>query len=163
MQVITASQIREKARELQQEGRNWHFHILYPGCVFNTQSHQYALVLEDRSSDQTFVTYSDKSFLKINRELLNIYYGDSYLENPISEYNQVNHASKLLDQVDVFRQNHIPWHHHMLFPDCIFNQYPGKWNIVLEGDRPNLIFNELFDDEPLEVLRQLEIRYLERN
>jgi hypothetical protein len=47
----------------------------------------------------------------------------------------------------------------MLFPDCIFNQHPGKWNIVLEGKGDSQVINVLYDEEPLEDLQQLEIAY----
>jgi hypothetical protein len=51
----------------------------------------------------------------------------------------------------------------MLFPDCIFNEHPGKWNIVLEGGETGLCINELYEEEPLAVLRELELGYFERD
>lgn len=163
MQVLTLNQIREKAGDLQRDGQKWHVHVLFPGCIFNNQSNQFAFVLEDRSSDRTYVTYSDKGFAQISHELLKLRYGENILEKPAAESSQADPASPLLNQCRELQQNHLPWHHHMLFPDCIFNEHPGKWNIVLEGGEAGLCINELYEEEPLAVLRELEIGYFERD
>jgi hypothetical protein len=163
MQVITIEQARAKARELQQMGQEWHFHVLFPGCVFNTQIHQYAFVLEDRSSDRTYVTYSDQGFAEISQELLKLHYGENILKTPVSGSLRSDPASDLLIQCREFQRNHIAWHHHMLFPDCILNQHHGKWNLVLESGEAGMNINEVYEVEPLDVLRELEIGYFERD
>lgn len=159
MQEITIDQAREKARSWLTKGKNWHFHVLFPDCVFNTQSNQFALVLENRTADQTFAVYSDNGFAKISQEFLKLRYGDSILETQAGVVPQEKPANTLLTQCEVFKQNKVLWHHHLLFPDCIFNQHPGKWNIVLEGSGEARTFNALYDEEPMDDFRQLEIEY----
>ncbi len=163
MQEITIEQVRAKARELQQKGQKWHVHALFPGCVFSKQPDKHAFVLEDRSSDLTYVTYSDKGFAELSHELLKLRYGEKILEKPANEARQDISANPLLNQCREFQRNQLPWHHHMLFPDCIFNEHRGKWNIVLEGGEPAICINELSDEEPLALLRELEIGYFERD
>ncbi len=160
MQKILIDQARGKARSWQKLGENWHFHVLFPDCVFNTQSNQYALVLENRTADQTFVVYSENGFAKVSQELLRLHYGDNILDKTqVIAFSEEKPIKQILNQCEAFSQDNILWHHHMLFPDCIFNQHPGKWNIVLEGRGETQIVNALYDEEPLDDFQQLEIAY----
>jgi hypothetical protein len=160
MQEITIDQAHELSRAWQKAGESWHFHALFPDCVFNTQNIYYALVLENRTTGQTYVVYSDNGFAKASQELLKLRYGNNILNK---NQTPANHSDKsirpILDQCEVYSQNHITWHHHMFFPDCIFNQNPGKWNIVMEGRGQPHILNALYDQEPVEDLQQIEIAY----
>jgi hypothetical protein len=159
MQEITISQAREKTRVWQEQGKMWHFHVLFPDCIFNTQSKQYAMVLEDRTSGETFVIYSDNGFAKISQEFLKLHYGDDILKTRAGGVSQERPANTLLAQCEIFKQNKVLWHHHMLFPDCIFNDHPGKWNIVMEGSGEARVFNALYDEEPLDDFQEIEIEY----
>ncbi len=162
MKEISVDQVREEAKRLQQEGAGWHFHVLYPGCIFNTQTQIYAFVLEDRTSDTTYVTYSKNGFVELSRELLKLHYGDNILERQVSKDNRTTQSSVLLDTCEIFKKNHTPWHHHMLFPDCVFNRYQGKWSIVLENDEEHSVLQEQYEEEPLDILQKLEISYFEK-
>lgn len=160
MQEIPMDQICELARNWQAAGESWHFHVLFPGCMFNLQSNQYALVMENRTSYQTYVVYSDVGFTKVNQGLVKLLHGNKILDKEQTAIDLVDTPIKpLLERCKAYSQNNIVWHHHMFFPDCIFNQYPGKWNIVLEGrDQPQII-NALYDQEPVEDLRKIEVAY----
>jgi hypothetical protein len=160
VQEISVDLAREKGRYWQKQGDNWHFHVLFPECVFNTKSNQYALVMENHTTGQTYVAYSENGFTKFSQELLKLRYGDNILdeERTIAQSKE-EPTNPLFIQCAVFTRKNIPWHHHMLFPDCIFNQHPGKWNIILEGKGESRTINMLYDEEPLMDLQQLEIAY----
>lgn len=163
MQEITIDQVREKARSWQAKGEKWHFHVLFPDCIFNTQSNQYALVLENRTRDQTFAVYSDNGFAKLSQELLKLLYGDNILDKTRLVPRAISETPSrpILKRCEALIRDNIPWHHHMLFPDCIYNQHRGKWNLVLESGGESQIINELYDEEPREDFQQMEIAYFE--
>jgi hypothetical protein len=160
MQEITIEQACELAKTWQTAGESWHFHVLFPGCVFNTRSNQYAMALENRTTDQTYVVYSDIGFAKVSQELLKMQYGNNFLNKSQAS---VGHTTKqikpIVDQCEVYSRDNILWHHHLFFPDCIFNEHPGKWNIVMEGSGQSKIMNALYDQQPVEDFQQLEIAY----
>ena len=163
MQEITIEKAHELSRAWQKAGESWHFHALFPDCVFNKKSNQHALILENRTNDQTYVVYSDDGFAKASQELLKLHYGNNILNErqASAEYidKPIQTSKPILDQCEVYSRNNIIWHHHMFFPDCIFNQHPGKWNISLEGRGQSQILNALYDEEPVEDLQQIEIAY----
>ena len=160
MQEIDIDQVWQKAIVWHQQGEKWHFHVFFPNCVFNLQNDRYALVVENRSADQTFVTYSPVGFAKISQDLLRLIYGDHILDKKQdSNKSHEKETRPIVYQCEQFIREKIPWHHHILFPDCNFNQHPGKWHLVLEGGADPQIFSALYDEEPLDDLQQLEIKY----
>jgi len=163
MKKITLTEAREKAGSWHSQGYRWHFHVLFPGCVFNTNKEQYALVMENRSSDQTFVVYSDSGFAKVSQEFLKLIYGDNILDKTHSGMGTFSKPTgrAIMKRCETLIRENIPWHHHMLFPDCIYNTHPGKWNLVLEGGGEDQTVSELYDEEPREDFQQMEIAYFE--
>ena len=163
MQEITIDQAREKAKNWHANGEKWHFHVLFPHCVFNTQNSQYALVLENRTTDQTFAVYSDNGFANISQELHKLLYGDNILDKTrlVPEALRDTSSKPILKRCEALIRDNIPWHHHMHFPDCIYNPHRGKWNIVLESKGESQFINELYDEEPREDFQRMEIAYFE--
>jgi hypothetical protein len=160
MKIITIDQVRQKAKSWLRKGKKWHFHVLFPDCAFNTVHDQYALVLEDRTNCQTFVAYDDKGFAKISQELLKMRYGENILDTSQSPAASTKKPAKpILERCQTLVRDNIPWHHHLLFPDCIFNSHAGKWNLVLESGDESQAMNALYDEEPVEDLQKLEIEY----
>ncbi len=66
--------------------------------------------------------------------------------------NIINRAKELCTKGDL-------WHHHMLFPDCIFNKHQGKWTIMFEDLENKKIMESISDEEPRSVLREIEILF----
>lgn len=159
MQEITIGQAREKASSWQEQRKAWHFHVLFPNCIFNTRKDRYAMVLENRMDGETYVIYSDDGFAKFSQELLKMNYGNDILKAHAGGTAQEKPDNPLFAHIKRFKQNKIPWHHHMLFPDCILNDHPGKWNIVLEGSGEPQVYNALYDEDPLDDLSRIEIEY----
>lgn len=48
------------------------------------------------------------------------------------------------------------WHHHMLFPGCMFNKHVGKYVIVFENKKAGEIIESISDDEPKGDLQHIE-------
>lgn len=159
---ITIEEARQKARELEENQRKWHFHVLFPGCVFNESEEKNALVMEDRTSDVTYVVYSDQSMTTFGNELMRNYFSEIYPDHEDMESGGKYSDHEILDQCRRLQQEGTAWHHHMLYPDCIFNDHKGKWNLVFESREAGLYLNETSEEEPLDILQQLEFAYFQQ-
>ena len=69
----------------------------------------------------------------------------------------------LLEQILVeCNKKNIPWHHHMLFPNCTFNKHKGKWCIIFEDKAENRIIESTSENEPTLNLSIIEKLYYEQ-
>ena len=48
------------------------------------------------------------------------------------------------------------------FPDCIFNGHGGKWNITFEDKENDTIIEALYDEEPVDDLRLIEVLFFQQ-
>jgi hypothetical protein len=146
----------EFARELQDEGRKWHSHVLPPGCLVNPYR-SFAVVIEDDDAGEAFIACS-MVFPEVDRTFVRMLHGEDILIDGAS----VNSAladvhSSTLDLVRAADEAGFPWHHHMCFPECVFNSDRGKWTITTECNGE--MSYESWDEEPVVVLRELEQRF----
>lgn len=159
---ITVEQAREKSRSWQINGDNWHFHVLSPACLFNTDRTKYALILENQTTGQICAVYSETGFSTLSQDMLKLLYGEKILARPDAPPNLPDkRIEQILNRCEESSRENIPWHHHMLFPDCVFNDEPGKWNLVLEIGREPQVINISFDQQPLAALKRIEIAYFQ--
>ncbi len=149
MEEITIKQLEEKAQELQNAEKRWHFHMLTPDCLFNESNDKHALVIEDTTDDQQYVAYSKNREFALGKKLLKLLHGGkvltkskkpSTIENP--------NLQKLIDRAKDINKKGLPWHHHVLFPDCQYNDRVGQWNIVMEDKEKGELLEASYDLEP---------------
>ena len=160
VQDLSLDEVRDMVRAWRDEGNRWHFHSLAPGCAFNGQSDCYALVLENRTEGQTTIVYSNEEFSEISQELVKVLHGESILDSELAGDTSDNEMfQQIMQRARDLQQEGIAWHHHMLYPDCIFNQHRGKWNIVFESGEDEEIVEVLYDEEPTSDLRTIEVAY----
>jgi len=62
---------------------------------------------------------------------------------------------QLIAKAEDFKQKGIPWHHHLLTPNCCFNS-SGKYRIILENEITKEAFYCDFTDKPMTHLKRLE-------
>lgn len=155
MQEITLDQIREYAVRASDAKEKWHFHILTPTCYLN-DSKQYAFILE--IPHKAYVHYSDKIEKKLDKELVALLHGKKVLhkETIDSIYEPSETVKKMVAKAKELNQRGIEWHHHMLFPNCNFNQDRPKWALLLESSQDTEVLKNLSDEEPLNDLKQIE-------
>jgi hypothetical protein len=161
MQEITIQEVMEKAKEWQKEGKKWHFHMLTPDCMFNERKDKHTFVLENETDDEVFVVYSDERYMKEGQELVQIIHGKEIMaegSKPVEDEN----IKLILEKAKRFNENGIHWHHHMLFPNCIFNKHKGKYCIVFEDKEENKIIESVSDEEPKENLNKIEVLYYQQ-
>ncbi|MBI4176644.1 MAG: hypothetical protein HY518_05540, partial [Candidatus Aenigmarchaeota archaeon] len=133
MENITIQGIIKRAKYLHSRGKKWHFHMLTPDCIFNRINDKHAFILENRSGNETYVACSDKRYMKEGQGLVKMLYGNKILGKSNKIQSSRNRKIEgIVKKIKEMNKKNIQWHHHMLFPDCIFNKHKGKWNIVFE-------------------------------
>jgi hypothetical protein len=139
--------------------KKWHSHVLSPHCVLNPYPEQFAIVIEDDTDGVSYIAASD-GFPEVDRELVKMLHGDDILDEAKSRLGgaDVSIDSELLARVVELNDRGVPWHHHMNFPDCVFNQRKGKWAITVESGTGDIAY-ETYDHEPKEILREIEVLY----
>jgi len=156
--MIKASKdtILQTAQTLSQQKKSWHFHILTPQCQLN-ETNKFALILENCTDSKSYVTYSEKLYMTAGKVLIQVLHGDDVIQEtktehipPSTEVKKLLKRAKELKELGTFR------HHHMLFPDFIFNKNKGKWTIIFEDQEKNEIIEKISDDEPKNDLQHIE-------
>ncbi len=156
---VLMDRCRDIALELNQQGKNWHCHVLSPGCRLNPSKTKYAILVEDNTSDLIYFSLS-KEFPELDKELVQILHGEDILDADMAQTSKFKNelGSALILFVEKLDKQGIKWHHHMHFPDCVFNPHKGKWAISVE-DGDGRVSEECYDSEPIEILRMLEVQY----
>lgn len=155
--VVPLESCLDLALSLKDAGKKWHSHVLSPGCHHNPYAGQYAIVIEDDSQGVPYIARSD-GFPEVDKQLVKMLHGDDILDpaKATGTGAGVAESAMLKRLVEVNRQS-TNWHHHMNFPDCAFNPHKGKWAITIESEAGT--FSEAYDEEPVDVLREVEVIY----
>lgn len=146
------------AMGLKDAGKKWHSHVLSPRCAHNPYKESYAIVIEDDSDGVAYIAQSN-GFPEVDKDLVKILHGDDILDasKATAGKDGVSIQSEMLKRLMEIDARGVAWHHHMNFPDCVFNPHKGKWAITVESDAGT--FSEAYDDEPVDVLREVEVIY----
>ncbi len=137
---------------------NWHNHVLKPDCVLNSRPGSYALVIENNTTGEVLVCFSNVNHIDEEQHIVKLRHGDAILSKPDELRVNPGDAGQqpLLDRVRVLATEQTDWHHHMCFPDCVFNSNPGQWTISLEADGHMEDVNLVSTTEPFDVLKEIE-------
>ncbi len=154
--VIPMDSCLDRAQGFVDAGTPWHSHVLSPRCVHNPFP-RHAILIEDDTRHRVFAASSEE-FPEVDKSLVQMLHGHSVLDperrRTVSEG---GFESRSLDRARDLLARDQPWHHHMYFPACSFNPVPRRWTILVEsGEEP---VSESWPDEPLDVLRELEVLY----
>lgn len=158
MEETNIKELIEKAKEFQKQGKKWHFHMLTPDCVFNERKDKNAFILENETDKQSFVVYSDERYMEQGQILVKMLHGKEILKEDSMKQEDEN-IKLILEKAKKLNEEGIHWHHHMLFPDCIFNKHKGKWCIVFEDKEENKVIESISEYEPKENLRKIEVLF----
>jgi hypothetical protein len=140
-------------------GKRWHSHVLSPGCGLNPYPEAFAIVIENSTDGIAYLARSE-GFPEVDKALVRMLHGDDILDEEASRAGgaEISIDSALLERVIELNDDKIPWHHHMNFPGCVFSPRPDKWAITVESGTGDIDF-ETYDDEPTDVLREIEVLY----
>lgn len=128
--------------------------------MFNENKEKQAFVLENETDNEVYVVYSEERYMKEGQILVKMLHGDSILSESSSESNEK--VKEILNKAEKYNSEGIHWHHHMLFPNCIYNKNKGKFSIVFGDTQENEVIEIVYDTEPKEDLRKIEVLYYEQ-
>lgn len=155
MKETTIEDIKKIAHRLHKEKKEWHFYILTPDCLLN-KSKKHAFILENVFDKEIYVNYSTERQLATGKELVELLHRINTAAVQTTDKNILIIKKK----AEECNKKNIPWHHHMLFPNCTFNKHKGKWCIIFE-DKEQII-ESLSAEEPKENLSIIEKLYYEQ-
>lgn len=157
MQKASVDEIKKYAERYVKDKKKWHFHILTPECQLNDQKN-YALVIENGTDNEAFICYSEKPYMDIGKELVQLLHGNDVIKKAEEKHKKPPSQSvkKLLKRAEKLIEEKIFWHHHMLFPYCKFNTNKNKWTIIFEDKENNKIIESVTDSEPKSDLQYIE-------
>ncbi len=158
MKTATIDQIIQKAKECAANKKKWHFHILTPECLLNDQD-DFALVMENTTDQECFVCRSNEPFMNVGKELVQLLHksvvlGESHERKAKSLVSE--QVPKILSRAKELNTVGIAWHHHMLFPDCQYNQHKGQWTILFEDKQKVETIESITNEEPKDDLPYIE-------
>lgn len=148
---------------LHASGKKWHLHVLSPDCIHNPAPGRYGLVIEDDTDGIAYLAFSD-TFPEADKDLVKLLHGDDILDASMvsAAGREAMPASPLLARIIELDASGAEWHHHMHFPDCVFNPHRGHWSISVEDGKGG-VFSEAYDGEPADILREIEVIYFRRH
>ena len=159
MNSLSIGEIKRKAINFAKSGGNWHFHILTPECKLNSKD-QFAFVLEDSNSDTSYVFYSNKPPMDFGAELVKLLVNKDILVEKSEVKSKISaKVQKIKKRAEELTKQGKFWHHHMLFPKCVFNKHKGKWTIMFEDQELKQVVESVTESEPKSDLKELEILY----
>ncbi len=157
---VSAERLLEIGRELAGSGERWHNHVLSPDCKLNERE-QCALIVEASDRSEVYVTYSDDPMMDVGRALATMVHGADPLAAADSETTEVVQAdsaavTEMMRRAKDFAARGIHWHHHILFPECVFNPHPGDWTLVFEDPETGETLESVTIDKPEQDIRVTE-------
>ena len=154
MREVTMEQIRSRALALNEEGIDWHFHILTPLCIFN-QKKKYAVILENLGNN--WVHYSEKKPSELGRELAPLMHKASVLDQATTDedYRPTVAVKQMVSRAEKLNAAGVEWHHHVLPRSCKFNEDSANFTLVFEDPKIGVI-KQSSDIEPINDLKQIE-------
>jgi hypothetical protein len=158
--VDSLHEIETHAQQLQRKKQSWHFHILTGNCKLN-DSNSFAFVLENPSDKESLVHYCASKPADLGMKLVKLLHGDNIIEENFGD-NQTSFSeavNKMIDRAQTLGSDNTLWHHHMLFPDCRYNNYPGNWTILFEDCKDGESIESVSKSEPKDELRAVETLY----
>lgn len=125
--------IRQSAISWNDLGDKWHFHLLTPTCFLNV-SDKYAFVVENIDTGEVLVHYSDQSEKEVGAQLAPLLHGETILTETHGDAELDSTQKEVVEKAKNCNENNLPWHHHVLFPGCQFNETPQKFTFLFESE-----------------------------
>ena len=158
----TPEKIKQIAIGFQQAGKKWHFHILTPQCLLNDTG-QFAFVLENTTDNINYISITDKPEMELGKQLVQYLHGDDITQKNESTEEISQKAKKILKRAKDLNESGKHWHHHMLFPDCIYNNHKGEWAVIFEDPETKEILEIISPTEPKADLHHIEHLYYKQD
>lgn len=160
MQSASLAEIRSEAIELHENNSPWHFHVMSPECMLNTND-KYAFVLESPSDGLIMVHLSDKAEKDLASELSPLLHGSDVMDSKATAegYSPSEIVLQMKERALDLNEKNVQWHHHMLYPDCVFNGYSPNHVLMIEDSSTGEAILSITEEDPKDDLKQIENLY----
>ena len=161
MTEVSAERLLEIGRELQASGERWHNHVLSADCELNRRT-QPALVVEASDRELVYVAYSDEPMMDVGRALATMVHGADPLarsragEAEIEMHPDSPAVVEMMTRARDLSERGQHWHHHILFPECVFNAHPGQWTLLFEDPETRETLESVTSDRPARDIQVTE-------
>ena len=157
IQIATLEEIRTYALGAYVDDQTWHFHCMSPDCLLNTND-QYAFVLEIPETEEVLVYLSNQAEKELAAELSPLLHGNDVMDSNSTKdgYEPSDLIAQMSKRANDLNDRNIEWHHHMLYPNCIFNGYSPSHVLMLEDSSTGEAILSITDEDPKDDLKQIE-------
>jgi hypothetical protein len=160
---VDPERLLEISRELAGSGERWHNHVLSPDCKLN-ERRQCALIVEASDRQEVYVTYSDEPMMDVGRAIATMVHGEDPLAAAVADPGEKMRAdsaavAEMMRRAEDFASRGIHWHHHILFPECVFNPHPGDWTLVFEDPETGETLESVTAEKPEQDIRVTETMF----
>jgi hypothetical protein len=160
---VSAERLLEISRELAAAGERFHNHVLSSDCKLNVRQ-QCALIVEASDREEVYVTYSDEPMMDVGRTIATLVHGEDPLAAAGADSGEDVQAesvavAEMMRRAEDLVERGIHWHHHILFPECVFNPHPGDWTLVFEDPESGETLESVTTDKPEEDIRVTETMF----
>lgn len=135
--------------------------MLTPNCFFNSEKKTHEFVFE---GEEVFVCRSSEKLVEDGKKLVQLLHGEKILEVKSQKPDEKKFKpdfQKILERARSCVREKTRWHHHLLFPECTFNESKEKYVIVFEEEKTGEKRRAEFEKNPEEELREIEILFYE--
>lgn|GEM_PF-820449 len=127
-------------REKEKTEITWHFHVLPPHCYINPTA-ETQFIYENSSQKDYYRFENTEEGMNHGMPIEHI----DYLRGMDSG---TTHMQNILLRAIKLNDLHYPWHIHVFFPHCFFNQHPEKWTLILEDPKNHVVLKTIQAEEP---------------
>lgn len=127
------------------------------------KNNKHAFVLENISDKKIFVVFAENPNKELGEKLVKLLHGKNIVNTAPKSRMLSKKTKNILDRAKKLVESNTPWHHHMLFPQCIFNKHKGKWNLILEIPTESKVIENISEKEPIKELQAIENMYYKNN
>ncbi len=131
-----------------------------PDCFLNENS-RYAFVLECADKNIALVHLSDQPEKSLAAELSPLLHGSDVMDatSTQKQYTPSGIVAQMSQRAQELNDKSIEWHHHMLFPDCMFNTHAPNHVLMLEDSSTGEAIISITEYDPIDDLKQIENLY----
>lgn len=155
---ITAAEAVKLGQEWQQQGLDWHFHMLPPTCIFAAAgTDRHCIVLEKGGGAGLVGVFTPQRDLPLGERLARIVHPRVFSDS--EDLRTVDWLNEWLRRMEALNRDQVAWHHHMLYPTCALNHEPGSFVLVFEDPQGTGPRRKTFPTQPEAHFNTIERLY----
>jgi hypothetical protein len=156
---ISSDEVLPTVKAWERDHNWWHFHMLNSGCIYNAPDYSVcSILLENVSTHVVRILRSEHRNMELGEQLARLCHSEVFtanLENP-----PANWVQQWLQRMQQLNRLGVPWHHHLLFPDCRLNRNRNnRWVLIFEDPQNGEVLEHESEEMPTPEFRAIENVY----